>query len=154
MIRTFAKAWEQNKDYLMEYLRDNKQTKYASYEELVRQLFNRVINPYIDDNGDGLFNSRCTFVTDEILTIDDGSYEGTQIFILHKDTYNPSTCDYVYTSVDYGSCSGCDTLLRICGDWCSEELPSEAQLNDYMYLCLHLLQRCKRMTDDDEECEE
>lgn len=30
---------------------------------------------------------------------------------------------------------------------CSDELPSEAQVNDYMDLCLHLLQKCHYMID-------
>jgi hypothetical protein len=47
--------------------------------------------------------------------IDDGDYQGTQIFIIPTDTYQPSVKDYVMTDTYYGSCSGCDTLQAISG---------------------------------------
>jgi hypothetical protein len=41
------------------------------------------------------------------------------------------------TYVEYGSCSGCDTLQSI-QDW-SNELPTEQQVKDFMALCRHLV---------------
>lgn len=38
----------------------------------------------------------------------------------------------------YGSCTACDTLLSI--NEYEEDIPSEQQVEDYMILCLHLLQ--------------
>ena len=102
-------------------------------------LFDIVINPSIECD-------HYRFDTENILVIDD--YQGTQVFILHREQYQPSVEDYVYTNTYYGSCSGCDTLLSI--NEYEDGLPSESQINDYMDLCLHLLQRCHYMIDEEE----
>lgn len=138
MIKEFVEYWEKNKEKLEEYLRTHKQEEYSEYVDLVKLLFEHVINPEVD----GWRYSK--YDTENILGIDDGDYQGTLVFILHRDTYQPSVSDYVYTSVYYGSCSGCDTLLGI--SEYSDELPTEEQIKDYMMLCLHLLQNCVYMT--------
>ena len=144
MIKEFCLAWEKNKGKLEEYFRTTPQSEYDSYELLVRRLFDIVINPSIENDYYG-------FDTKNFLVIDDGDYQGTQIFILHIDTYQPSVEDYVYTNTYYGSCSVCDTLLSINENGYSSELPDEEQVKDYMRLCLHLLQRCNFMIDSEEE---
>lgn len=73
--------------------------------------------------------------------IDNGDYQGTQIFLIPMETYQPSVEDYVYTNTYYGSCSGCDTLQAI-QSYDYNELPNEEQIKDYMTLALHLLQKC------------
>lgn len=103
-------------------------------------LFNLVINPECDDRYD----------TEEMTVIDDGDYQGTLIFVLHRDCYQPGVGDYVFTSTYYGSCSGCDTLQAI-HSYDYDKLPDEEQVNDYMELCLHLLQHCKYFIDREEE---
>ena len=137
MIKEFCLAWEKNKGKLEEYFRNTKQGKYNVYRNLVELLFDIVINPEVNNK----------FDTKNILEIDDGDYQGTEIFILHKDVYQPDIEDYVYTNTYYGSCSGCDTLLSI--NEYEGGLPSESQVNDYMDLCLHLLQRCHYMIDEE-----
>ncbi len=141
MIKDFVKAWDLNKNKLEEYIRTHKQKDYCGYKLLVKLLFDIVINPTMEDDWD-------MFDTEYITVINDGNYQGTLIFVLHKDHYQPCVSDYVYTSVGYGSCSGCDTLQRIY-DW-DMDLPNEAQIKDYMTLLLHLLQRCHRMGAYDE----
>ena len=141
MIKEFCLAWEKNKDKLEEYFRKTRQEEYGNYEDLVKLLFDIVINPSIECD-------HYRLDTENILVIDDGDYQGTQVFILHRDQYQPSVEDYVYTNTYYGSCSGCDTLLSI--NEYEDGLPSESQVNDYMYLCLHLLQRCHYMIDEEE----
>jgi hypothetical protein len=59
--------------------------------------------------------------------------------------------DYVMTHNFYGSCSGCDTLQSI--NSYSEDLPNQSQLDGYMTLCLHLVQRMKRLSGDEVSCE-
>lgn len=142
MVKEFCLAWEKNKGKLEEYFRTTPQSEYDSYELLVRRLFDIVINPSIENDYYG-------FDTKNFLVIDDGDYQGTQVFILHRNVYQPSVEDYVYTNTYYGSCSGCDTLLGISGY--GSELPDEEQVKDYMRLCLHLLQRCNFMIDSEEE---
>lgn len=146
MVKEFCLAWEKNKGKLEEYFRTTAQSEYDSYELLVRRLFDIVINPSINPS---IEDSYRWFDTEDFLVIDDGDYQGTQVFILHRNVYQPSVEDYVYTNTYYGSCSGCDTLLSINGY--SSELPDEEQVKDYMRLCLHLLQRCNFMVDKIEE---
>lgn len=141
MIKEFCLAWEKNKDKLEEYFRTTKQDEYDEYRTLVGLLFDIVVNPEI-----GCESNK--YDTENILKIDDGDYQGTEIFILHKNLYQPYIEDYVYTSTYYGSCSGCDTLLSI--SEYGDGLPDDSQVNDYMDLCLHLLQKCHYMTDDEE----
>lgn len=142
MVKEFCLAWEKNKGKLEEYFRTTPQSEYDSYELLVRRLFDIVINTSIENDYYG-------FDTVDILVTDDGDYQGTQVFILHRNVYQPSVEDYVYTNTYYGSCSGCDTLQAI---HCYKDgLPDEEQVKDYMRLCLYLLQRCNFMIDSEED---
>ena len=86
------------------------------------------------------------FDINNITVIDDGDYQGTRIFIIPRNTYQPSVEDYVYTNTYYGSCSGCDTLQAIL--WRYDETPNENQIIDLMELALHLLQKCKRLKEE------
>lgn len=134
MIERFVKAWDQNKDKLKEHIATHPQEEYNDYHYLVKLLFDIVITPTIYD-------------TSKIHEIDDGCYSGTAIFIIPPVLYEPDIKDYVYTSVDYGSCSCCDTLMRIqdLEDNYGKGLPTDRQIEDYMTLCLHLLQNCREM---------
>ena len=138
MIKEFRLAWEKNKGKLEEYFRVTPQSEYNSYELLVRRLFDIAINPERK-------TEQNKFDTENILVIDDGDYQGTQVFVLHRNDYQPSVEDYVYTNTYYGSCGYCDTLQCIHGY--ESGLPDEQQVKDYMELCLHLLQRCNFMID-------
>lgn len=142
MVKEFCLTWEKNKEKLEKYFRTTKQDEYYEYEDLVKLLFDIVINPSIESD-------YYRFDTENILVIDDGDYQGTQVFILHRNVYQPSVEDYVYTNTYYGSCSGCDTLQGIHGY--ESGLPDEEQVKDYMELCLHLLQKCNFMVDEIEE---
>mgnify|MGYP003662132865 CR=1 FL=1 len=73
--------------------------------------------------------------------INDGDYQGTQIFMIPTTSYQPDIDDYYFTENYYGSCSGCDTLESIIcyGDG----LPDKDQLKELMGLCLHLIERFK-----------
>lgn len=136
MINDFVQKWDKYKNDLEKYFRETNQDEYDEYSKIVKVLFEKVINKDIDY---GEYN------TEEMLVIDDGNYQGTQIFILHRDVYQPGAEDYVYTNTYYGSCSGCDTLQSI-QSW--GELPTEKQIKDYMELSLHLLQKCKFMSEE------
>lgn len=139
MILEFVDKWKKYKKDLEEEFKNTKRDKYMSYKDIVKLLFDKVINK---DEEYGEFD------TENILVIDDGDYQGTQIFVLHRKRYQPNVEDYVYTSTYYGSCSGCDTIEAIYseGDW-DEEFITDEQVKDYMQLSLHLLQRCKYMED-------
>ena len=68
----------------------------------------------------------------------------TQIFILHRDVYQPGAEDYVYTNTYYGSCSGCDTLQGILYD--NDDF--ETKVNGLFTLALHIVQRLRKMDND------
>ena len=72
--------------------------------------------------------------------IDDGDYQGTLLFIIAATGYQPN--DYWYVKVDYGSCSGCDTLQSIL-EYSSEV--TEGKLDELMTLALHIVQGLKEM---------
>lgn len=146
MIKEFVRYWEVGKENLRDYFKKTKQEKYSEYKDLVVALFKYVINPGIQCDS---AHTRCydAYDTKKITVIDDGDYQGTLLFVLPRRSYQPFVDDYVYTSVCYGSCSGCDTLLGI--SHYSDVLPNKNQIDDYMTLCLHLLQNCRFM-----ECED
>ena len=131
MIDEFVKAWDERKDTLREYIRTHEQSEYDEYEKLVRVLFDVVINPGTENKWD----------TGRIHVIDDGDYQGTQLFIIPLEVYQPCHWDYVVTCHDYGSCSGCDTLMAISNY--EARRPDDSQVDEYMTLLLHLLQSCK-----------
>lgn len=138
MIQEMVKQWEENKHKLEEYFKTTRQEEYSSsYEEIVRKVFELCL-PKADDYY-GFNLSKMTIV-------DDGDYQGTQIFIIPKDKYQPSVSDYITTNTDYGSCSGCDTLQGICRY--RDELPTEQQVKEYMTLALHLVQKLKWMIEE------
>ena len=138
MIQELVSQWEENKYKLEEYFKNTKQEEYSSYKQIVTKLFELCL-PKSDK-----YNK---FDLSAMTVIDDGDYQGTQIFIIPKDTYQPSVSDYVITNTYYGSCSGCDTLLSIsCYD---EGLPTEDQVKEYMTIALHLVQKLKWLGEDD-----
>ena len=98
---------------------------------LLKQTFLLVIN-------DDTYN---VYDTNKITVINDGNYQGTLIFIIPRNTYQPNIEDYLITYIYYGSCSGCDTFLDIKGY--TDDPNTEDQIKDYMTLALHLIQRMK-----------
>lgn len=135
MIKDFVMAWDANKDKLCEYIASHKQDEYDSYEKIVRMLFEVVINPYM------IAHDEKPFDVEHLHEIDDGRYQGTLLYMIPHVVFQPSHWEYVGTYVDYGSCSGCDTLLGI--SCYGDDLPDSDQVKGYVELCLHILQRCK-----------
>ena len=134
MIQIFIDAWNERKNELEEYFKTTPMDKYDSYEDLVKLVFEKVVNPEMPID-------YLTYDIDRMTVIDDGHYRGTLLFLIPRKTYQPSVDEYIYTSVYYGTCSACDTLQSITG-YCYDGLPSEVQVADYMILCLHLLENC------------
>jgi hypothetical protein len=132
MIQELITQWEENKHKLEEYFKTTKQKEYSSYKQIVIKVFELCLPKADEYSG---------FDLSKMTVIDDGDYQGTQIFIIPKDVIQPTSGDYVMTNTYYGSCSGCDTLQRICG--CEDDLPTDEQLKGYMTLALHLVQKLK-----------
>lgn len=146
MIKEFVYAWKENMNKLEEYYKNTKQNEYDSYEEIVKKLFEIVINPYLENNAG--YPLEKGFDLENMLVIDDGDYQGTQIFILPLDVYQPNEKEYVVTNTYYGSCSGCDTLMAI-QEYDSDKLPDKEQIKAYMVLSLHILQKCKMLYEEE-----
>ena len=131
MLKIIAEKWAARQNLLRAKLAqiniDN-----LNYLDLVKVTFSTIYNDedYLSLNID----------VEKITEIDNGDYQGTLLYVLPFSNYHPSETDYFITYVDYGSCSGCDTLKRIqsLGDW-DQETPNEAQINDLMKLCGDIL---------------
>jgi hypothetical protein len=136
MITELVKQWEENKHKLAEYFKTTKQDEYDSYETIVKKVFEICIPKATDCDGWDL---------EKMTVIDHGEYQGTQIFIIPTDTYQPDVEDYVMTDTYYGSCSGCDTLQAINDYSGFDDLPTDGQVKEYMTLALHLVQKIKRL---------
>lgn len=145
MKKYFVKTWDENKQKLEEYFKTHKQEEYCTdYKTIFQKTLEYVVNGYKGEN----FN----YSDDDIKVVDYGDYQGTLIFIFSEETYQPTENQTYYTTVYYGSCSGCDTLQAI-HEYDYDEVPNKEQLEDYMTLALHLIQHIKCFGESDLERE-
>ena len=130
MIKYCLDKWNKNYKRLEAALEKDTKLNCCEYEYLVKQVVDYILN---DNDGD----SYDKWDSGHITVVDNGDYQGTQLFLIPKNTYQPCEWDYLVTYVGYGSCSGCDTLLAI-QDWHNGP-PTPEQLKDYMTLCKDLI---------------
>src|SRR5574344_202269 len=147
MINEFVKAWDKNKDLLLENF---KQQNPSSYQDIVEKLVTIVINPYLKDECSIEYPMDNEIDIENMTVIDNGDYQGTTIYIIPYDTYQPSVSDYVMTNNYYGSCSGCDTFQSI-ELWDDEATQEEIEnaAKEFHGLALNLLQQFKVLGNDD-----
>lgn len=133
MIQAFVDRFMESKPALREKFSAKHPSSYRNVVEAVIEVLHGV-----EDPGDW-------FSPDpkRIHEIDDGDYQGTLLYLIAADSYQPSV--YWYVLVGYGSCSGCDTLESI--RCYTDEPPTEDQIDQYMTLALHIVQRLKRIGD-------
>jgi hypothetical protein len=127
MILHYVKQWEERKHLLEQWLTKNEPN---SYENIYEMLFHLVITR--SERGE------LEWDWNRFVKIDDGEYQGNQIFILCSNVYQPELTDYIFTSVAYGSCSGCDTFQAI-----QESEDKAERVKGYMTLALHMVQETK-----------
>ena len=131
MIKEFISQWWKHKDNMERYFRSIQEIRGVEYKDIVKALIVNVLNvDAVEEN--------CKISTD-IHEIDDGGYQGMQIFIIHNNNtyYEPVLTDYFFADNYYGSCSGCDTLMSITRY--SEEPATEEQIKGLMTLAFDLL---------------
>ena len=124
MIQTFVQRFDAKRDWVKEQI-------VAAPPRSYRDVVSLAIRAVTADE-----YSAWSPDPDRIHQIDDGDYQGTLVFVIGEKGYQPST--YYVVKVDYGSCSGCDTLQGICDD--SDEPLSPQQVEDYFTLVLHVVQ--------------
>jgi hypothetical protein len=128
MLKYCIEKWEQNKNILKDALSKDDNLNTCDYEYLVRMVVRYILNKNIRED-DVQFNES------DIAVIDHGNYQGSQLFVVAEDTYQPGYWQYLIGYQHYGSCSGCDTLKSIRFDIRHDAVPFEAQLKEYMSLC-------------------
>lgn len=137
MNDTILKAWDERNHLIKKWLRNNRNHKGLDYEDLLRDSLQLMFEEY------DAFNYRYPD-WNKIECVDFGDYQGTKIFLIPCKTYQPQIHETYWTYVDYGSCSGCDTLQAIQFDFSVDtQTPSEQQVTDYWTLILHMMQRMR-----------
>ena len=131
MIKEFVERWESRKGMLRAMIAKDPPDSYGTLVRQVVEILQEEEYTYGDESPD----------PERVHTIDDGDYQGTLLFVIGAKGYQPE--HYWYVKVDYGSCSGCDTLQGISGY--SDDPPDEQQVKDYMTLALHIVQGLKVM---------
>ena len=121
MIKYCLEKWDKNKSALEIALLNDKEIRRCGYKYLVELVVNHILNDTVNEEWN----------VSKITEIDDGDYQGTLLFVIPKDRYQPQEYDYLITYVGYGSCSGCDTLQDIQCYHKDEEVP----IKGFMTLC-------------------
>lgn len=130
MIKYCLDKWNKNHKRLEEVMSTDRHLNVCDYSYLVKLVVDNILND--EENG-----YADTWDSNHITLIDNGDYQGTQLFLIPAKVYQPGEYAYLMTYVNYGSCSGCDTLLSI-QRW-GDETPTPEQLSDFMMLCKDLI---------------
>ena len=141
MIEKFVKAWDKNNKLLLKEFENNEP---ENYQDIVEKLVTIVINPYLEENRFDSDFPNYSLDIDNMTVIDNGDCQGTKIYIIPFDDYQPNINDYVFTHNHYGSCSGCDTFYGIRDDYNTKE----EKAKEFHILALHILQRFKQLDDN------
>lgn len=130
MLKVLVRKWDENKDKLQHELSTRRGLNSCEYKDLVKLTFEVIYN-----SGEVCDYNQLDL--DHMTEIDNGDYQGTLLYLIPFDSYQPNEYEYLMTYVGYGSCSGCDTLLNI-QDY-GDELLSVSQVKDFMKLCKDIL---------------
>ena len=133
MIKYALKKWDENKDVLRNAIQQTEKDKRCTwdYKEIVKLVCRYIFNENVSRE-EPMIN------VDGITMIDNGYYQGTLLFMLPFDAYQPAEYEYLMTYVGYGSCSGCDTLQ--CIQVADEDDETEKEMVDsYLGICKDLV---------------
>ena len=129
MDKNIIKKWDANKKVLERHFKEDIQEyHYCDYVQIVKAVVECILN----DGTNVGYNS------DSITVVDHGDWQGSQVFLIPEDTYQPTPLDYLVTYQFYGSCSGCDSLQYI-----HDIDDEEEKVKNFMTLSLHLIQNMK-----------
>lgn len=129
MIKIMRDGWLKNRNNLRSEI-EQLNPHNIDYGDLVKMVFDIIYNGNSDEP---LYN---LLDTNRITKIDNGDYQGTLLYIIPFNTYQPSAGEYLMTYIEYGSCSVCDTLQRITNlsSWSDTRLKI-TQVDDLLSLC-------------------
>ena len=131
MMRIMKDRWGANQDKLRIALAEQIDRHDCDYETLVKLTFETIYNSSESCDCEKLD-------LDHITVIDNGDYQGTILFMIPYDTYQPSEYEYIMTYIGYGSCCGCDALQAALG-WDYDEKLSDEQVVRFMAICKDLV---------------
>ena len=136
MIKYCLDKWEKNKNKLEEVYRTQTCWTECVYKDIVKAVVTYILNPDNEEPWDA----------NSISEIDNGDYQGTLIYLIPQEIYQPSEYEYLITYVGYGSCPGCDTLQDILythEDGEKNHL-SEVQIKDFMVLSKDIVMNIRK----------
>lgn len=110
MIKFAIQQWDKNKSKLEKHYRSLDTFNNLNYMDIVKNLVKFVYS-----------DCEYKYDSEEVTEIDNGDYQGTVLYMIPEDTYQPDAEEYLLTYTGYGSCSGCDTLLSIQESWNAEK---------------------------------
>ena len=130
MLKIMKELWDKNQDKLRTELSSRDDLNECSYVDLVKIAFDKIYNDDSRLDNENLF-------IDRVHEIDDGDYQGTLIYLIPFNSYQPDPEDYRMTFAWYGSRSGCDAL-QSAQSWGDGKL-TEQQVKDFMSICKDLI---------------
>lgn len=136
MIKICLEAWDKYNGELEAWYRNLpvEILNHLSYKGITTKVFG-MVSRYMEESCnwcDGLD-------LDNIVEINNGDYQGTLLYIVPFDTYQPNEYEYLMTYIGYGSCSCCDTLqgLELWGEYTENEY--ENAIKGHMTLARDIL---------------
>lgn len=120
--------WDKNKEKLEQAILQNKELHKCDYQDLVKMVVKYILNPNS--------SKKDKYNENNITVIDNGDYQGTLLFMIPRDIYQPTASEYLLTYISYGSCAACDLLKDLkmyYYDYQNEF--AKHYINDYMMLC-------------------
>lgn len=137
MIPELIEQWNAHKEKLRERIK-NTENSTIDYDYLVKCIVEVIM-------------SEMEYDFDEIAVLHSGDYSGTAVYFIKPINDCLHFIDkIIYMNVEYGTCSLCDTLEYIQNLDFNSEYPNDQQLDDYMTLCLHLIQSAKYLGGNNE----
>ena len=135
MIKEFIERFQEIKPVLLEKFSKEEPD---SYEDIFKQTI-KMMFENSEDAEESYSSDSETPDYERITVIDNGDYQGTLVFVVASKSYQPN--DYWVSTVDYGSCSGCDTFQAYCtyGDDPKESAPH------MLTMALHMIEAMKKI---------
>lgn len=135
MTKYAKRKWDKNKQKLQKEFENGTGWNDCAYVDIVKTAIELILNDEECGYGEG-------WNVDKITIVNDGGYQGTLLFIIPLNTYQPCEYEYLVTYVNYGSCSGCDTLQAI-QSW-GDKMLTETQVKDFMTLARDIIMNIKK----------